>query len=216
MYLFCARGHDKVIKEIIEATGGKVDAFVDDNLMLDELAGMKALCGETELSPMVVSIGVNAIRKKIVEKLHCEFGIAIHPSATVSLSAKNGEATVVMPGAISNAYAIIGRHSIINTGASVDHKCVIGDYCHIAPHATLCGQIHIGEGTLMGGRTFVIPCMKIGSWCTIGAGATVINNIENNMKVVGVSAKALHDMEGQEIVVQISLLYNERRYSYAA
>lgn len=55
---------------------------------------------------------------------------------------------------------------------------------------------------------------KIGSWCTIGAGATVINNIENNMKVVGVPAKSLHDIGG--IVNQIGLLCNERRYSYAA
>ena len=71
MYLFGASGHGKVIKEIIEATGDKVDAFVDDNLILDELAGTKVLHGETELSPMIVCIGVNAIRKKIVEKLHC-------------------------------------------------------------------------------------------------------------------------------------------------
>ena len=91
MYLFGASGHGKVIKEIIEATGDKVDAFVDDNLMLDELAGTKVLHGETELSPMIVSIGVNAIRKKIVEKLHCEFGIAIHPSAVISPSAKIGD-----------------------------------------------------------------------------------------------------------------------------
>lgn len=216
MYLFGASGHGKVIKEIIEATGDKVDAFVDDNLMLDELAGTKVLHGETELSPMIVSIGVNAIRKKIVEKLLCEFGIAIHPSAVISPSAKIGEGTVVMPGAIINADVVIGRHCIINTGASVDHECVIGDYCHIAPHATLCGQVHIGEGTLMGVGACAIPCVKIGSWCTIGAGATVINNIENNMKVVGVPAKPLHDMGGQEIVDQIGLLCNERRYCYAA
>ena len=36
------------------------------------------------------------------------------------------------------------------------------------------------------------------------------------MKVVGVPAKPLHDMGGQEIVNQIGLLCNERRNSYAA
>ena len=83
-----------------------------------------------------------------------------------------------MPGAIINADVVIGRHCIINTGASVDHECVIGDYCHIAPHATLCGQVHIDEGTLMGVGSCAIPCVKIGSWCTIGAGATVINKVK--------------------------------------
>ena len=31
MYLFGASGHGKVVKEIIEANGGEVEAFVDDN-----------------------------------------------------------------------------------------------------------------------------------------------------------------------------------------
>ena len=193
MYLFGASGHGKVIKEIIEAHGQVVEAFVDDNLNVNKLCGKKVLHGETELSPMIVSIGVNCIRKKVVEKLHCKFGIAIHPTAVVSPSAKIGEGTVVMAGAIINADTVVGKHCIINTGASVDHECVIADYCHIAPHATLCGQVHVGEGTLVGVGACVIPCINIGSWCTIGAGAAVTKNIESNMKEVGVPARPLRD-----------------------
>lgn len=193
MYLFGASGHGKVIKEIIEANGQVVEAFVDDNLSVNKLCGKKVLHGETELSPMIVSIGVNCIRKKVVEKLHCKFGIAIHPTAVVSPSAKIGEGTVVMAGAIINADTVVGKHCIINTGASVDHECVIADYCHIAPHATLCGQVHVGEGTLVGVGVCVIPCINIGSWCTIGAGAAVTKNIESNMKEVGVPARPLRD-----------------------
>lgn len=191
MYLFGASGHGKVIKEIIEANGQKVISFVDDNPNVSELCGVKVLHGETHSSPMIVSIGVNSIRKKVVGKLNCKFGIAIHPTAVVSPSAKIGEGTVIMPGAIINADVIIGKHCIINTGASVDHECVIGDYCHIAPHATLCGQVHVGEGTLIGVGACVIPCINIGSWCTIGAGAAVTKNIKDNMKEVGVPARPL-------------------------
>ena len=190
-YLFGASGHGKVIKEIIEACGQEVEAFVDDNPAINELCGKKVLHGETALSPMIVSIGANHIRRAVVEKLRCEFGVAIHPSAVVSPSARIGEGTVIMAGAIVNADAVIGRHCIINTGASVDHECVISDYCHIAPHATLCGQVHVGEGTLIGVGACVIPCIHIGSWCTIGAGAAVTKNIEDNMKEVGVPARAL-------------------------
>ena len=191
MYLFGASGHGKVIKEIIEANGQEVTAFIDDNPNVNELCGKKVLHGETKLSPMIVSIGVNSIRKRVVEKLHCEFEIAVHPTAVVSPSAKIGEGTVVMAGAVINADAVIGKHCIINTGASVDHECVIGDYCHIAPHATLCGQVYVGEGTLIGVGSCVIPCINIGSWCTIGAGAAVIKNVEDNMKEVGVPARPL-------------------------
>lgn len=49
----------------------------------------------------------------------------------------------------------------------------------------------MGEGTLIGVGVYVIPCINIGSWCTIDAGAAVTKNIKDNMKEVGVSAKPL-------------------------
>ena len=68
---------------------------------------------------------------------------------------------------------------------------MVGDYCHIAPHASLCGQVHVGEGTLIGVGASVIPCIEIGAWCTVGAGAAVVTNVQDNKTVVGVPAKAL-------------------------
>lgn len=200
IYLYGASGHGKVVKEILEANGVKVEAFIDDNQDVYYCAGRTVLHKYTGLFPVIVSIGLNRVRKIVVEKLitnaessggELEFATAIHPSAIVSPSAKIGEGTVVMPGAIINADAVIGRHCIINTGASVDHECVVGDYCHIAPHATLCGQVHVGEGTIIGVSSCVIPCVKIGNWCTVGAGGVVINDIKDNMTVIGIPAKTL-------------------------
>ena len=191
MYLYGASGHGKVIKDIIEAQGGEVEGFVDDNPELSCYCGKPISHNADGLSPNIVSIGDNKTRKIIVEKLSCSFGVAIHPSAIISPSAKIGEGSVVMPGAIINADAVIGKHCIINTGASIDHECVIGDYCHIAPHVALCGQVHVGEGTLIGVGASVIPCIEIGEWCTVGAGATVVANVPNNETVAGVPAKVL-------------------------
>lgn len=191
MYLFGASGHAKVIMDILTASGETIEALIDDNENVNELQGYKVLHGVTDASPVIVSIGVNAIRKKVVAKLTGEFGVAIHPSAVVSPSAKIGEGTVVMAGAIINADAVIGKHCIVNTGASIDHECVVGDYCHIAPHATLCGQVHVGEGTIMGVGSCAIPCVHIGSWSTIGAGAAVVNDIPDGTTAVGVPAKVV-------------------------
>ena len=49
-----------------------------------------------------------------------------------------------MAGAILNPFAEVGDHCIINTGASIDHDCIIQDFVHIAPHCTLCGEVEIG------------------------------------------------------------------------
>ena len=164
MYLFGASGHAKVIMDILNASNIKIDALIDDNTEINELHGHKVLHGITDASPVIVSIGSNAIRKSIVEKLSGEFGTAIHPSAIISPTAKVGEGTVVMQGSIIQSDTIIGRHCIINTKASIDHECVIGDYAHISPGSILCGNVSVGEGTWIGAGTIIIPGVKIGKW----------------------------------------------------
>lgn len=192
MYLYGASGHGRVIKEILEAEELEAKAFVDDNPQLEQLDGVPVLHQADGLSPMIVSIGDNRIRKRIAESLDCSFGVAIHPSAVVSPSARIGAGTVVMAGAVVNAGAVIGRHCIINTGASVDHECVLGDYCHVAPHAALCGNVRIGEGTLVGVGASVIPCVKVGEWSIVGAGAVVTGDLPAHCTTVGVPAKVIN------------------------
>lgn len=186
MYLFGASGHGKVIKEIIEANGGRVEAFIDDNNEILEFAGLPVLHDATKLMTMIVSIGNCRIRKLIVERLGMRcYAISIHPSAVVSPSAKIGEGTVVMAGAVINADAVIGQHCIVNTGATVDHDCLIDDFCHIAPGVHISGGTHIGEGTWIGVGSCIIHCLNIGRDCMIGAGSVVISNIPDGVTAFG-------------------------------
>lgn len=189
-YLFGASGHGMVIKDILNANGVMVEAFVDDNPNINECYGRPVLHDATGLSPMIVSIGVNKLRKMVVEKLvsanrNIEFTTAIHPSAIVSPSAKIGEGTVVMAGTVINADATIGKHCIINTGASIDHECNVEDYCHIAPGVNISGASHIGEGTWVGVGTCVIQGIHIGKNCFIGAGSVVVKDIPDNTVAYG-------------------------------
>lgn len=204
MYLFGASGHGKVIKDILNANGIKVEAFVDDNPNVNECGGCPVLHNATELSPMIVSIGVNRIRKIIVERLKAnnsaiEFATAIHPSAVISPSAKIGEGTVVMAGAVVNADAVIGNHCIVNTGATVDHDCVVEDYCHVAPGVHISGGTHVGEGTWIGVGSSVIQCLNIGKNCIIGAGSVVVKDIPDNVTAYGCPAKVkMKDMSNNK------------------
>ena len=202
VYLFGASGHGKVVKDILNANGVKVEAFVDDNPRVDECSGRKVMHDATGLSPMIVSIGVNKIRRIVVDGLVAkanedghplEFATAIHPSAIISPSAKIGEGTVVMAGAVINADAVIGKHCIVNTGATVDHDCVIGDYCHIAPGANISGGTHIGEGTWIGVGACVIQCLNIGKDCMIGAGSVVVKDIPDGVTAYGNPCKVMRE-----------------------
>jgi sugar O-acyltransferase (sialic acid O-acetyltransferase NeuD family) len=193
MILYGASGHAKVIADILKANGIDITKLFDDNDQIKSLSGINVVKPYQTKEKLIISIGNNAIRKKIVETNNFRYGVAIHPTAIVSPSAVIGEGTVVMQGAIIQADAIIGKHCIINTGATVDHECKIEDYAHISPNSSLCGNVKVGEGSWIGAGTTIIPGIKIGSWSTIGAGSTVINNINSNMVAVGCPCKIIRN-----------------------
>lgn len=195
MYLFGASGHAKVIIDILKATHTVIDGLVDDDPDINELLGYPVFHNLKDISPVIVSIGVNATRKKVVGKLTGRFGKAVHPLAVISDTVTIGEGTVVMPGVIIQSDAKIGNHCIVNTGASIDHECVIEDFAHISPHATLCGNVTVGEGTWIGAGTTIIPGVKIGKWCVIGAGSVVTKDIPDGVLAVGNRCRIVRQIE---------------------
>lgn len=191
MYLYGASGHSRVIIDTLKACGIRIEGIFDDNHQVLSIMGFPVLHHWDGESPIILAIGDNDTRKRLSQKLDCEFGKAIHPTAIISATSEVGEGSVVMPGAVINAGTHIGRHCIINTGAVVEHDCRIEDYAHISPSSTLCGNVHIGEGTWVGAGSTVIQGINIGRWVVIGAGAVVINDIPDNAVAVGSPARII-------------------------
>lgn len=197
MYLFGASGHAKVIIDSLKASGIKISGLFDDNPDVKKLLeyGVYGSFDQIRLGDeeLIISVGLNHLRKKIVEKLpeHIRYGKAIHPSAIISHCTSLGEGTVVMQGAVVQSSVSIGKHCIINTSASVDHDCIIGDFVHISPNATLCGAVSVGEGSQVGAGAVVIPGIKIGKWSLVAAGAAVMKDVPDNVLVLGNPARVV-------------------------
>ena len=186
MILYGASGHCKVIIDILEARGERIDFIVDDNPSITELCGYPVRRNTGEYDEVIVSIGSADIRRRIVSTIRAgKYLTAVHPSAVVSPRAGIAEGTVVMQGSIIQSGTRIGRHCIINTAASVDHDCSIGDFVHVAPHCTLCGDVTVGEGTWIGAGTTVIQGIHIGKNCYIGAGSVVVKDIPDGSLAFG-------------------------------
>jgi acetyltransferase-like isoleucine patch superfamily enzyme len=49
----------------------------------------------------------------------------------------------------------------------------------------------VGEGTHIGAGAVVIPSIRIGKWCTIGAGTVVIRDIPDYATAVGNPARII-------------------------
>ena len=195
MILIGASGHAKVIIDILEKQGIKIDFLIDANPEISELQSYKVIHesnhGYEPSNEYLVSIGSNLIRKEICDKVIGRFGVAIHPSTILGDGVSLGDGTVLMAGVVVNSSTSIGKHAIINTSASIDHDCIIEDFTHISPNATLCGSIRVGEGTQIGAGATIIPNLQIGKWATIGAGAVIIEDVPDYAVVVGNPGKII-------------------------
>lgn len=188
VHLLGAGGHARVILDLLRAREIPVGGIYDADPSVCELDGYRVLPESEVRFPLLLAIGDNAQRKRLVRRFGDSAGsyaTVVAPSAILSPSVRLGEGTVVMEGAILQAATRVGNHVIVNTGASIDHECILEDYVHVSPCATLCGRIRVGEGTHVGAGAVVIPGIRIGRWCRIGAGAVIIRDIPDGATVVG-------------------------------
>ena len=198
MYLYGAGGHAKVIIEILEAGGIKIDTIFDDNESIGSLLKYPVQKFPQQLvqdGKFIISIGNNITRRKISLAVNVQFGIAVHPASVLSERSIIGEGSVVMGGVVINVDTLIGKHCIINTNSSVDHDCILEDFVHISPNVALCGDVHIGEGSLIGAGSVIIPGKKVGKYCTIGAGSVVIDNLPDYSIAVGNPCKKINSIQ---------------------
>ncbi|MCX6206517.1 MAG: acetyltransferase [Bacteroidetes bacterium] len=190
-----AGGHGLVVKDILECLGSKMCLFADeykmgqlDSVEIITLHEIKAI----KYDAAIIAVGNNYDRKNLATTLNINYTSLVHPRAIIAKSSEIiGNGTVVMAGAIINPHVSIGEHTIINTGAIIEHESIIMPYAHIAPHATLCGNVHIGEGTLVGAGAIILPGIRIGNWAVIGAGAVVTKNVLDHEKVIGNPARKI-------------------------
>lgn len=196
VYLIGASGHAKVIIEILEKQNIAIGGLLDINTEIKSLLHHDVyedfpVSFNPDNDKIIISIGNNAIRKKIASSLTHQFISAIHPHANISSRAEIDTGTVVMAGASINSNVKIGKQVIINTNASVDHDCIIEDFTHISPNVALGGDVQVGEGTHIGIGVCVIQGIRIGKWCTIGAGSVIIRNVPDGATVVGNPGKII-------------------------
>lgn len=197
-------GHAKVVADIVQSYEERTviaklddrytEVFSENGVVKGPINHLHTLIEKEPNLGVIIGIGSNAVRKKIVSLLALPdevYTSVIHKSAVISSNSSIGVGTVVMPGAIINADAYIGNHVIINSGSVVEHDSTVMDYAHVSPCAALTGGVQIGEGAHVGTGASIIPQCKVESWATIGAGAVVVSDVDERTTVVGVPARVI-------------------------
>jgi sugar O-acyltransferase (sialic acid O-acetyltransferase NeuD family) len=192
-----AGGHAKVALEAWRSAGQDVIALHDDrpDLLGGHVLGVliagtveEAIATEDALH---IAIGDNGARARVAAQVEGDrFPIVVHARALVSPSAEIGPGVLVCAGAVVQAEGI-GRHTIVNTQALVEHDVEIGEFSHVAPGVRLGGAVRIGEGAFVGIGAVVLPGIRIGVNAVVGAGAVVIRDVPDSVVVVGNPARRI-------------------------
>lgn len=85
----------------------------------------------------------------------------------------------------------VGDCCVINTSATVDHECLIGNGVHIMGSVAIAGRVIVGDYATIGTNATILPEITIGTGAFIGAGAVVIEDVPDFTVVAGVPAKPL-------------------------
>lgn len=195
-----AGGHAAVVVDVIRnAEGFSVGGVCSDRLDLrgtDVLGhSVGALDDFPGHWPVVVAVGENELRARLVSELallgRMFAAPLVHSRACVARDVSVGPGTVIMAGAVVNPRTALGRHVIVNTAASIDHDCNLGDFCHISPGARLAGCVSVGAFSLVGTGASVIPGIRIGARAAVGAGAVVVREVPDAVVVAGNPARVL-------------------------
>lgn len=190
MILYGARGQAKVIYDLILSNNLLLDYLIDDNPYDTFPHHLPIYKPSEELivnKEVIIAIGDNRIREKIANQIShlCTFQKLVHYSAYISRFVEIGVGSVVMPKVCINAEVRIGKHCIINTGAIIEHECIVEDFVHISPNAALAGNIKVKKGAQIGLGANIIQGISIGEYAVIGAGAVVIEDVPDYAVVVG-------------------------------
>ncbi len=190
--------HAQVVLDCLLAEGHHVVAFCDPK----SEGALFGIPGHKEYDPLlepeayvVVAIGDNILRKKVVEITKHSFINAIHPSVLFSSFASIGFGNMVLHGAIVQAQVKIGNHTIINIGSQVNHDCIISDFVHLAHGSIVCGNVEIGEGSCIGAGATITKGKKIGKWAIVAEGSVVLEDVADYTMVEGNPARVVKKLK---------------------
>jgi len=192
-----AGGHASVLIDLILLSGGKIKGIITpEPSQIKNYPDIPYLGDESQLSEnewqsfqLVNGIGslnpeANKHRHALYQKCKAwgySFATLIHPRAIVASTAQINEGAQIMAGVVIQPNVVIDQNSIINTRTSVDHDCIIGKSCHVAPGVTLSGNVQVGDFAHVGVGATVIQGIEIGSETLIRAGTTVVLNKQKEL-----------------------------------
>jgi sugar O-acyltransferase (sialic acid O-acetyltransferase NeuD family) len=192
--IYGASGFGREVAWLIENINARsrryeILGFIDDNPgkcgqqvnQFPVLGGQSWFGGCKEEVEFACAIGSSKIRRKLLEELgkykHVRPATLIDPSACVAPSAQIGAGCIVGCACRIMVNAVIGNGVVMNTGASVGHDGVIGDYATLLTNVMVSGGGKVGANSEIGSGAFILQYKSVGADCVVAPLASVLSDL---------------------------------------
>lgn len=201
-----AGGHLKVIIDVTRLLGYEIlfATDIDVNLHGTTIMGVGIAGNDDKISAFPPSdvylangIGIangTGPRRDIFEKWSAsgyQFPSLVHPNAVIADNVIIEDGVQCMVGSIVQPGVRLGKNSIINNRAGIDHDVHIGEHSFIGPGVSVGGHVIINDSAFIGSGVSITQNISIGERTIVGAGSTVIRSLDADSKAVGNPARLL-------------------------
>ncbi len=195
--------------DIVESTGEyDLVGFFDDRFpeldcyydwrVLGSSNDLKQKCEELNIKKIVVCIGDNYVRSKVVEKIinevpSIEFPSVIHKNAYVSPRANLGKGVIIRALTSIDAGVVLKDFTFVGGGSIIPHNSVLEEFSSVSAGVTVGGEFKLGEFSFVGIGAKAFHCITIGENTIVGAGSIVTKDIPSNCVAYGAPAKVIRE-----------------------
>ncbi len=207
--LYCiygAGGHAKdLIAQVAFDHGPEAIAFLVDDFQPDRKVGgicvvdfsyAREACAALN---WLIGVGDPARRKMISERIRnagLSEGYFISSRSNVAFDFVPAPGVQIFSGCTVSLDVTVGRGSILNANSVIAHECKLGEFVTLSPACTIAGRVFIEDEAFLGVGATVKngepgQALKVGQGSVVGAGSTVITNVDGGDTVAGIPARSL-------------------------
>lgn len=170
--------------------GNVLKIYVDDQYWVEGLFKISEFDSENQSA--LIAVGNPADKKALLAKLpeNTEFWNYISPRAYVN-NLRMGKGNFICAGTIITTNVTIGSHVHLNLNTTISHDAVLGSFVTTAPNVNISGNVTIKDGVYLDTASCVKENLTICEDVEIGANSSVVKDITESGKYVGIPAKKI-------------------------